>query len=270
MEKSKLSKEYKDLLKETIDNQYHYLTQEEVDSLKAYVYDAELAREVSMDWFPSSFASKINGTIIDILKQVVWDLNRSIRLDIINIDNAITLNPCIENSFNYQILVTQVGEEHAKQYVNIAIKEMKEEFGEYYDTFNQKFFKGLMRELHYRRGDYTIENKTESKWMSGSFNLKIRELKAENGDIPKFLVQVVDDIMDEMAKQKITKDDGICLNPVIFNSFNYRVMEEVLGTEKTEDVVHSAVKELRTRPKFTSETFEAINNALFNGLIPEF
>lgn len=115
-----------------------------------------------------------------------------------------------------------------------------------------------------------MKNTCESIWMSDSFNQKIRELKAENGDIPKFLVQVVDNIIDEMAKQKITKDDGICLNPVIFNSFNYRVMEEVLGTEKTEDVVHSAVKELRTRPKFTSETFEAINNALFNGLIPEF
>ena len=147
MEKSKLSREHKDLLKEAIDNQYNYLTQEEVDSLKTYVYDAELAREVSMDWFPSSFASKINGTIIDILKQVVWDLNRSIRLDIIDIDNAITLNPCIENSFNYQILVTQVGEEHAKQYINMVIKQMKEEFGEYYDIINQNSFKGLMREL---------------------------------------------------------------------------------------------------------------------------
>ena len=147
MEKSKLSREHKDLLKEAIDNQYNYLTQEEVDSLKAYVYDAGLAREVNMDWFPSNFASKINRTIIDILTQVVWDLNRSIRLDIIDIDNAITLNPCIENSFNYKILVIQVGEEHAKQYVNMAIKEMKEEFGEYYDIINQNSFKGLMREL---------------------------------------------------------------------------------------------------------------------------
>ena len=115
-----------------------------------------------------------------------------------------------------------------------------------------------------------MENTCESKWMSNSFNQKIRELKAENGNIPKFLVQVVDDIMDEMAKQKITKDDGICLNPVIFNSFNYQVMEEALGSEETENVVHSAVKELRTRSKFTLETFEAINIVIFNGLIPEY
>ena len=110
MEKSKLSREHKDLLKEAIDNQYNYLTQEEVDSLKAYVYDTELAREVSMDWFPSSFASKINRTIIDILKQAVWDLHEYIKK-------------------------------------NIAIKEMKEEFDDHYDIINQNSFKGLMREL---------------------------------------------------------------------------------------------------------------------------
>lgn len=147
MEKSKLSREHKDLLKEAIDNQYNYLTQEEVDSLKAYVYDTELAREVSMDWFPSSFASKINRTIIDILKQAVWDLHEYIKKNLMDVDNAIVLNPCIENSFNYQILVTQVGEEHAKQYINIAIKEMKEEFDDHYDIINQNSFKGLMREL---------------------------------------------------------------------------------------------------------------------------
>ena len=65
MEKSKLSREHKDLLKEAIDNQYNYLTQEEVDSLKAYVYDAELARE--------GVVNKING-----VKVITQDLGESV------------------------------------------------------------------------------------------------------------------------------------------------------------------------------------------------
>ena len=116
-----------------------------------------------------------------------------------------------------------------------------------------------------------MENTCESKWMSDSFNQKIRELKAENGDIPKFLVQVVDDIMEEIANHQITKDDGICLNPVIVDSFNYQLMEETLGTEETINVVHSAIKELRTRPKLNTENiFDVLNLIMFNGLVPEY
>lgn len=147
MKQSKISKEYKDLLKEAINNQYNYLTQEDVDSLKADAYDAGLLHEVDMNWFPTNFASKINTIIIDVLGQDIWDLHRAIQRDTMDKDNAIVLNPCIENSFNYHILVSQVGEQNAKKYVNAAIKDMKEEFGDHYEAFNQKYFKGLMKEL---------------------------------------------------------------------------------------------------------------------------
>lgn len=147
MKQSKISKEYKDLLKEAINNQYNYLTQEDVDSLKADAYDAGLLHEVDMNWFPTNFASKINTIIIDVLGQAIWDLHRAIQRDTMDKDNAIVLNPCIENSFNYHILVSQVGEQNAKKYVNAAINDMKEEFGDHYEAFNQKYFKGLMKEL---------------------------------------------------------------------------------------------------------------------------
>lgn len=116
-----------------------------------------------------------------------------------------------------------------------------------------------------------METKNLSKWIPESFHDRIRKLKDEGGDIPKFLVQVVDDIMEEMANHQITKYDGICLNPVIEDSFNYQLMEETLGTEETINMVHLAIKELRTRPKLNTEnTFDILNLIMFNGLIPEY
>lgn len=104
-------------------------------------------KEIPMDWSPISFDVKFNNAITNLMHQAVCDLHEYVKKNLMDMDDAIVLNPCIENSFNYQILVAEVGEIHAKQYVNAVIKEMKEEFEEYYDTFNQKFFKGLMREL---------------------------------------------------------------------------------------------------------------------------
>lgn len=104
-------------------------------------------KEIPMDWSPINFDVKFNNAITNLMHQAVCDLHEHVKKNLMNADDAIVLNPCIENSFNYQILVVEVGEIHAKQYVNAVIREMKEEFDDHYDIINQNSFKGLMREL---------------------------------------------------------------------------------------------------------------------------
>ena len=115
------------------------LTEHEMNLLKG--------KEIPMDWSPINFDVKFNNAITNLMRQAVYDLHEYVKKNLMDVDDAIVLNPCIENSFNYQILVVEVGEIHAKQYVNAVIKEMKEEFNDYYDIINQNSFKGLMREL---------------------------------------------------------------------------------------------------------------------------
>lgn len=93
-------------------------------------------------WFTSNFATTINDSIINIMKRSVEDLC----LDV-NIDDAIVLNPCIKGSFNYNILVSLLGEINTKKYVNSVIKHFKSKYKEEFDSINQKYFKGLMKEL---------------------------------------------------------------------------------------------------------------------------
>ena len=115
------------------------LTEHEMNLLKG--------KEIPMDWSPINFDVKFNNAITNLMRQAVCDLHEYVKKNLMDVDDAIVLNPCIENSFNYQILVVEVRELHAKQYVNAVIKEMKEEFDDHYDIINQNSFKGLMREL---------------------------------------------------------------------------------------------------------------------------
>lgn len=125
------------------------LTEEEFEMVDKKLREAEQAifREIQLGWFPLTFGSNIDKAIVNVMEKVVYDLHKAVKEEKMYTKNAIVVNPCIENSTNYQYMVAKFGEDQTKDYVNATIEKLKEDFGEYYDIINQNSFKGLMREL---------------------------------------------------------------------------------------------------------------------------